>query len=347
MKRTTQDPAKSRGRPAPRKAADGWADMQLRNEIVTVFGGSGFLGRHTVRALAKAGWRIRVAVRRPNEAHFLRPMGSVGQIELVQANIRDAASVARALANADAVVDLVGILCASGKQTFDAIHAKGAETIAEAAKAEGITQAIFVSAIGADVLSPSRYGRTKADGEKAFRNTLPGSVILRPSIVFGPEDDFFNRFASLSRFAPALPLIGGGKTRFQPVYAGDVAAAIATILDAPGAFAGRTFELGGPNTYTFKDLLKLIGRITGRKRLLIPVPYLLAYLKAAFLGLLPNPLLTIDQVHLLKTDNVVDTSGEVGTFADLGITPIAPEAVLESYLWRFRKAGQFYEPAPE
>jgi NADH dehydrogenase len=308
--------------------------------LVTVFGGSGFLGRHTIRALAKAGYRIRVGVRHPNLGNFLLPMGSVGQIQVVKTNIDDPDQVAAAVRGADIVVNLVGILYQSGHQRFEALHAEAAGTIAQAAKSAGAHSLVHVSSIGADKESESAYARTKAEGEARVRAAFPDATILRPSIVFGPEDNFFNRFALLARMLPFLPLIGGGTTKFQPVYVSDVAAAIVKGAQDP-ATRGHIYELGGPGIYSFKELMELILRETGRKNLLLPVPYWIAMAKATFLQLLPKPLLTRDQVKLLKYDNVV-SSGAL-TLADLGIQPDSVEAILPSYLWRFRAEGQFEE----
>jgi NADH dehydrogenase len=313
--------------------------------LVTVFGGSGFLGRYAVRALAKDGWRIRVAMRRPHLAPELRVMGDVGQIELLQANVRYPDSIADALTEADAVVNLVGVLYQSGRQSFEALQARAARDIAAAAARQGIGRMIQVSAIGADANSPSTYARTKAEGEMAVRSAIHGAVVLRPSVVFGEEDQFFNRFAAMAGMSPALPLIGGGKTLMQPIYAGDVGAAITVALSWPEA-AGRTFELGGPAVYSFKTLMEIMLKQIGRRRLLVPVPFPAAHGlgmlgdAAAFLGL-PPPL-TTDQVTLLRVDNVV--AAGAATLADLQITPTALEAVLPSYLWKYRSGGQFAQP---
>src|SRR5258707_3918734 len=306
---------------------------------ITVFGGTGFLGRHTVRALAKQGYRIRVAVRHPNKGCYLPPMGHVGQIALVKCNVRDPDNLAAAVAGAQAVVNLTGILYQRGEQSFEGIHVEGAEAVAKAAKAAGARTLVHVSAIGADKDAPSRYASSKGEGEERVRATFPEAALVRPSLVFGPEDDFFNRFAALARFLPALPLIGGGQTRFQPVFVGDVAAAIARLVREP-AVGGKTYGLGGPSIYTFKELMAIVLRETGRKRLLVPVPFALATLKAMFLQFLPKPLLTPDQVTLLKSDNVV-TDGD--TLATLGIVPTSVEAEVPSYLWRFRPKGQYGE----
>src|SRR5258705_137842 len=307
----------------------------MNSNLVTIFGGSGFVGRHTVRALARAGWRIKVATRHPARGFFLRPLGSVGQIDFVKCDVSDAASVAQAVAGAQAVINLTGILFQKG-QTFEDVQADGAAHIAQAAAAAGVRALVHVSAIGADLESDSAYAVTKAEGEQAVREGFPGAVILRPSIIFGPEDGFFNKFAGMARLLPALPLIGGGHTRFQPIFVGDVAQAILAALSRQN---GRTYELGGPSTYSFKQLLQLILRETGRNRALIPMPFALASLKAAFLQLLPNPLLTMDQVRLLKKDNVV--SPTAAGLAELGITPTSVEAVVPSYLWRYRAKGEY------
>jgi uncharacterized protein YbjT (DUF2867 family) len=309
--------------------------------LVTVFGGSGFLGRHVVRALANRGYRIRVAVRRPELTGYLRPMGRVGQIHAVQANIRHPQSVAAAMRDADAAVNLVGILFERGQQRFEAVQAAGAETVALAAKSAG-APLVHVSAIGADANSAALYARSKAEGEQRVRAAQPGSVIVRPSILFGPEDDFFNRFAALARIAPALPLPGGGHTRFEPVYVGDAAEAIALAVDGD-AKAGTVYELGGPNVYSFRELMEFILATIHRRRLLIPVPFELMRLQAAFAQFLPTPPITPDQVEMLKSDNVVSEEArrEARTLEGLGIIPETIEAIVPTYLWRFRKTGQF------
>ncbi|HQF29831.1 MAG TPA: complex I NDUFA9 subunit family protein [Hyphomicrobiales bacterium] len=311
-------------------------------KLVTVFGGSGFVGRHIVRALARRGHRVRVAVRRPDLANFLQPIGAVGQIHAVQANLRYPDSVARAIEGADAVVNAVGILYESGKQRFGAVQATGAKAIAEAAKAAGVTDLVHISAIGADAGSKSDYAKTKAAGEKAVFNAVPEAIVLRPSIVFGPEDDFFNRFAAMARISPVLPLIGGGHTRFQPVFVGDVAAAAAMAVSGE-ATSGAVYELGGPQVLTFAELMEMMLKIIDRKRLLLPVPLIGAKLTARVLELLPKPLLTCDQVLMLQNDNVVGEAAiaEGRTLAGLGITPETLAAELPSYLYRFRARGQF------
>ena len=328
-------------------SADGTAETTSRanpgpGATITVFGGSGFVGRHTVQALARRGYRLRVAVRQPNNAQFLRPMGVVGQVEPVQANIRDDASVSAAVEGADAVVNLVGILHESGKQKFAAVQAEGADRVARAAAAAGIASFVQMSAIGADPDSPSTYARSKAEGEAAVRAVIAGAVVLRPSIVFGPEDDFFNRFAGMARLSPILPLIGGGATRFQPVYVKDVAEAVVRVLERSDA-AGRTYELGGPEVLTFRELMEIVLHETGRSRLLVPVPFALARVQAAVLQLLPHPLLTLDQLRLLALDNVVSDAAKAEgcTLEGLGIAPTALAAVLPTYLYRFRRTGQF------
>jgi len=312
----------------------------MNTNLVTVFGGSGFLGRHTVRALARAGWRIKVATRHPARGFFLRPLGTVGQIDFVKCDVSDAESVAHAVMGSSAVINLTGILFQKG-QTFADVQAEGADNIAQAAARAGVRALVHVSAIGADLESDSTYAATKAQGEQAVREAFPDAVILRPSIIFGPEDGFFNKFAGMARFSPVLPLVGGGHTRFQPVFVGDVAQAIVTALG--DAAKGRTYELGGPGVYSFKELLQLILREIGRKRALVSLPFGLASFKAAFLQMLPNPILTVDQVTLLKKDNVVAPTA--AGLADLGITPTSVEAVIPSYLWRFRAKGEYADAA--
>jgi len=309
--------------------------------LVTVFGGSGFLGRHIVRALAREGYRVRNAVRRPDLAGHLQPMGRVGQIHSVQANLRYPASVERALEGADVAINLVGILFERGKQRFEAVQAEGAGHVARAAAAAG-ARLVHVSALGADKDSPALYGRTKAAGEAAVLAAAPQATIFRPSIVFGPEDDFFNRFGSMARMSPVLPLVGGGETKFQPVFVGDVAQAIVKAVGGR-AKGGTIYELGGPQVKSFKELMGYVLAVTERRRLLVPLPFGLAKLQAFFLQFMPTPLLTPDQVELLRADNVVSGAAisEGRTLAALGIEPAAMEAIVPGYLWRFRKAGQF------
>jgi uncharacterized protein YbjT (DUF2867 family) len=312
-------------------------------EIVTVFGASGFLGRHIVHALAREGWRIRAVCRRPNQAFHLLPAGVPGQIQLFKGNVRNEASVAQALEGADAAVNAVGVLFGHGTQNFEALHVDAAGFIARQAAAANVRALVHVSAIGADPTAVSRYAQTKGDGEARVREAFPAATILRPSLVFGPEDDVFNKFAWLARYAPALPLIGGGRTRLQPVYVGDVAMATVRAL-ADEALQEKAFELGGPKIYSFKNLLQFVMRETGHQRLLVPVPSVLATIAAFFLQMpsfvLPiPPLLAVDTVRQLKTDNVVGNGA--ATLTDIGIAPSALEDVAPSYLWRFRPKGQF------
>jgi NADH dehydrogenase len=311
--------------------------------LVTVFGGSGFIGRHVVRALLKRRWRVRAAVRRPDLAGHLQPLGMVGWVQPIQANLRNRPSVDRAVRGADAVVNLVAILAESGRQRFEAVHVFGARAVAEATRAAGIARLVHVSAIGADPASPSDYARTKALGERAVFDTIPAATVMRPSIVFGPEDHFFNQFAGLAQFLPALPLIGGGHTRFQPVFVGDVATAIADAVEGKAKTA-TVYELGGPEIKTFRECMELMLREIDRKRLLLPLPWPLAKLAAAVLQFLPGKLLTPDQVRLLRTDNVVSEAArrEKRTLPGLGIEPTSLAAILPSYLCRFRPRGQFH-----
>ena len=310
---------------------------------ITIFGGSGFLGRYVVRALAKKGWRIKVATRRPNRAFFLRPMGQVGQIGFIKCDVADAGQIAHAMAGSQAVVNLTGILFQRG-QTFDAVHVKGPEAIAREAARLGLRAMVHVSAIGADSESDSRYAESKAEGEKRVREAFPAATIMRPSLLFGPEDQFFNRFAEMARFLPALPLIGGGRTLFQPVFVSDAAAAIVTALDDPSAQA-KTYELGGPTVYSFKQLMEIMLGVIDRKRLLVPLPFWIAFLKSIFLQLMPRPLLTPDQVKLLRHDNIVSPTAH--TLRDLGITPTTVEAEVPAYLWRYRAKGEYADLAKE
>jgi uncharacterized protein YbjT (DUF2867 family) len=309
--------------------------------LVTVFGGSGFLGRHVVRALANRGYRIRVAVRRPELCGHLRPMGKVGQIHAVQANLRYPDSVAAAVRDADAVIDLVGILFERGNQRFDAVMVTGAEAVAKSAAAVGASL-VHVSAIGADPKSPSHYARAKGQGEARVLAAQSDAIVMRPSIVFGPEDDFFNRFAALARLSPALPLPGGGTSRMQPVFAGDVGEAIARAVDGD-LRPGTIYELGGPEVRTFKELMQFVLATAQRRRLLVPVPFALLKLQAMFLQFAPKPPITPDQVELLKIDNVVSDAAKRDrrTLEGLGIIPESIEAIVPTYLWRFRKTGQF------
>jgi uncharacterized protein YbjT (DUF2867 family) len=315
----------------------------MPNDLVTVFGASGSVGRHIVRALAAQGFRIRALCRKPNLANFLLPAGQVGQIQLLKGNLNNETDIARALEGASVVVNAAGVLFGHGLQGLESINTDAAGRIARAALTAGIDTLVHISAIGADTEAMSEYARTKGLGERAVREGFPRAVILRPSLVFGPEDHFFNRFAALARFLPALPLIGGGKTKFQPVFVGDVAAAVARAVSDPAA-AGRTYQLGGPKVYSFRELLTFILAETGRRRLLLPVPFWLATIEGFFLQLpsfiLPiTPMLTVDQVRLLKSDNVVQDGAL--TLADLDIAPAAVEAIVPTYLWRFHPKGQF------
>ena len=310
----------------------------MSTPTATVFGGSGFVGRYTVGELARRGYRVRVAVRRPDRALFLIPMGDVGQITPVAANIRDDASVAAAVEGADAAINLVGVLYEAGAQRFHAVHADGAGRIARAAAAAGVDRMVHVSAIGAAPDSPAAYARSKAAGEEAVRNAFPGAAVVRPSVVFGIEDDFLNRFAWIARLAPALPLIGGGNTRFQPVYVGDVAAGIARIVEDHGT-AGGIYELGGPEVYSFRELMETLLRHIGRRRPLLPVPGILAMLPAGLMELSPfPPLLTRDQIRMLACDNVA--AGDAPGLKDLGLAPTPLEAVAPGYLARYRRGGR-------
>lgn len=318
----------------------------MNTSLVTVFGGSGFLGRNVVRALAKAGYRIRVAVRRPSLANYLIPMGHVGQIQLIKCDVQDEDQVARALQGADAAINLTGILYQSGHQSFEGVHVEGARNVARAARAAGARTLVHVSAIGADKEAKSAYASTKGEGEAAVRAEFAEATIVRPSVLFGPEDNFFNKFAWLARMSPVLPLVGGGHTRFQPLFVGDAARAVVACA-ANAETAGRTYEVGGPMVYTFKALMQIMLAEIGRRRLLVPIPFFAASIKAFFLQMSKlvgvAPLLTPDQVTLLRTDNIVH-EGEAA-IGDLGIAPIALEAVIPSYLWRFRAKGQ-YETIP-
>jgi NADH dehydrogenase len=312
--------------------------------IVTIFGGSGFIGRQVAQAMARAGWRVRVAVRRPNEANFVRPYGVVGQVEPIQANIRDEASTRAAIAGAAAVINCTGILAEAGRQTFEALLAEGPARIGRISAEEGVARLVHISAIGANPESDSLYAAAKGRGEAAVRAAFPAAVILRPSIVFGADDSFFNRFGAMARILPFLPLVGP-ETRFQPVYVKDVAEAIVTAATtdvAPGVY-----ELGGPDVATFRELMQRLLRIIQRRRLLIPIPFWLARMQAWAFGLAPrltgglveNKLLTGDQVRLLAHDNVV--SPRARGLADLSVAPTAMDAILETYLYVYRPHGQF------
>ncbi len=331
--------------------------------VVTLFGGSGFIGRHLVRRLAAEAAIVRVAVRRPERANFLKTAGDVGQIVLTQANVRDDASVTAAMEGAEAVVNLVGILAEAGRQKFDAIHAAAAGRIARAARAAGVKCLVQVSALGADPKSPSRYARTKAAGEAAAREAFPEATILRPCVVFGPEDGFLNRFASLARAAPLFPVFyegflpglrfdglfpypvfDWGTNKMQPVFVDDVAQAIVKAIGDPGC-AGKTYELGGPTVYAFKEILELILAEIRCRRLLLPVPFFAAEIIATFLELMPEPPLTRDQLKLFRRDNIV-TSGAL-TLKDLAITPTSMEVIAPTYLARYRGPKARSAPQPE
>jgi NADH dehydrogenase len=308
----------------------------MQRGLVTVLGGSGFLGRYAVERLAARGWRVRVAARHPEAAGFLKPLGEVGQISPVYADLRDPKSVVAAVAGADAVINLVGILFERGRQKFSALHAEGAGVAAAAATKAGVGRFVQISALGADTAAKSDYARSKAQGEAAVVHAFPAATIVRPSVVFGPEDDFFNRFGAMARLSPALPLIGGGHTRFQPVYVCDVAEAIVRMVEDP-ATAGRVYELGGPRVYSFRELLQLVLAVTGRSSWLVTVPRWLAMLQGAVLQWLPKPPLTRDQVRLLDRDSVVGP-GSLG-LADLGIAPTPAEVVIAAYMQSYRRVG--------
>jgi NADH dehydrogenase len=321
------------------------ASELLHGGLAVVFGGSGFVGRYAVRALARQGWRVRAAVRRPDLAGHLQPMGAVGQIHAVQANLRYPESVRAAVRGADVVVNAVGVLTSGGKQTFDAVHVAGAKAIAEAARAAGSKRLIHVSAIGADAKSAARYARSKAAGEAAVLAAFPDAVILRPSIVFGPEDEFFNRFGAMARMSPLMPLIGGGRTRFQPVFVGDLGEAIANVAAGKGTL-GAVYEIGGPEVVSFRELLDMTQEWSGRSRGYLRLPFWLAKLQALLTWPLPNALrpVTVDQVRMLQRDNVVSEAAkaEGRTLAGLGVAPATPVGVIvPTYLERFKPKGQF------
>lgn len=314
----------------------------MSNPIVTIFGGTGFIGRHLVQSLARSGWVVRVATRHPEKAQFLKTAGAVGQITPMRCTPWDAASVAGLVAGSDAVVNLIGIMHESGAHTFERAHVTSPGLIARVATQAGVKCLVHISAIGADVGSASAYARSKAAGEAAVRAGFPDAAILRPSVVFGPEDGFFNRFAQMALWSPFLPLIGGGETKFQPVYVGDVVRAITTTLENPITH-GHTYELGGPAVYSFRNLLEMMMQETGRTRMLCDIPFDAARMLASVMEMLPNPMLTRDQVILLKRDNVVGFRAE--TLAALGIQPTAVEAVIPTYLAAYRMGGRFADLA--
>ncbi|KLN62678.1 3-beta hydroxysteroid dehydrogenase [Kiloniella spongiae] len=300
------------------------------SKVVTVFGGSGFLGRYVVSKLARAGWHVRLAVRDSAQSSFLTCCGDVGCVTSVYTNVGDRASLEQAIRGSSAVVNLIGILFEGGKQRFDYLHNKLPGMIAEIAEMNGVPAFVQVSAIGADVSSASAYGRSKGEGEVAVLGAFPMASILRPSIVFGPEDDFFNRFARMMSLSPFLPLVGGGVARFQPVYVGDVAEVIVKCVEQADEYGGRVYELGGPRVLSFRDCLDLLQRYTGRSRRYLALPFSVAYLQAIFMELLPQPPLTRDQLKMLKNDNVVAESA--AGFGVFGISPVDAEVILPTYL---------------
>lgn len=332
----------------------------MPRHVVTVFGGSGFIGRHLIQRLVRQGAQVRVPTRDTEAANYLKPMGEIGQIAPVPVEFSDPASLARAVAGSDQVVNLIGILSKWGRSTFQSIHVEAAAAIAKAAKEAGAKQMVHVSALGASKESEAEYARSKAAGEEAVQENFPGAVVLRPSAIFGPNDHFFNMFASLARATPVMPVFGcplipkitlfgdsdlpfdldfygDGGTKLQPVYVGEVADAILGVLADDGS-AGKTFELGGPKVYSFKAMMEMVLRESGRPRILVPYPFAMAKFAAWFLEFLPKPMLTRDQVTLLKTDNVV--SGDLPGFDELGIKPATAESVLPRYLRRFRPTAQ-------
>jgi uncharacterized protein YbjT (DUF2867 family) len=329
---------------SPQKESD------MTGQLVTIFGGSGFVGRHLVQRLAREGWRIRVAVRRPNEVPEIKTGGDVGQIQIFQANVRHEGSVLEAVEGADVVINLVGLLVQGGKQKFKAVHVDGADTVARAARAAGAKQLIHMSALSADLNAESLYARTKADGELAARAAFPTATIFRPSVIFGPDDGFFNRLASLVRMTQIVPLIGFGKTRFQPIYIGDLVDAFVAVIGDPDKH-GKIYELGGPDVMNLSEVLRTLASEMGRPRIFVPWPFWATRINAFFLQM-PHtflripPLLTVDQVRLLQSDAVVSGSEGLGTLADLGVENLTPtSAVVSGYMTRFRKHGQ-YNPRP-
>jgi len=332
---------RKKAQPHPRRSM---AVISEKPRLVTVFGGSGFVGRYVVQALARRGYRVRVACRNPHTAIHVNTLGNMGQVHAIQANVRYRWSVDRAVEGVDHVINLVGILHETGKQRFEAVQSLGARAVAEAARAAGagLTQA---SAIGADPDSPGAYGRTKAEGEQAALETVKNAVVIRPSIIFGPEDKFFNRFANMARFSPVLPLLGGGHTKFQPVYVGDVAEAYARSVDGQ-LKGGAIYELGGPQVLTFRQCMEEMLEVIDRKRSFVSIPWPIARLQGRIFGLLPKPLLTLDQVRMLEVDNVVSEEAKRRglTLEGLGIPRHSLAAILPTYLWTYRPSGQFTMP---
>ncbi len=318
--------------------------VQANMQLITIIGGSGFVGRHLVQNLATQGYRIRIGVRRPDLTGHLQPLGGVGQIMPVQANVRYPDSLVSACQGADIVINLTGILASSGAQSFEAVHEAGAGAVAKAAKEVGAQKMIHMSAIGADRDSSSAYGRSKAIGEENVKSAFKRATIIRPSIVFGPEDGFFNKFADMARFSPVLPLIGGGETKFQPVFVGDVARAFSEVVNS-SRFDGKILELGGPEIFSFRQLLEFILQVTERKRILLPIPWFAARAMGSVFGRLPYSLITRDQVAMLETDNVVSQQAQKQgrTLEGMGIKPETIAAHVPSYLFRYKKFGQFTE----
>jgi uncharacterized protein YbjT (DUF2867 family) len=315
------------------------------DKLITIIGGSGFIGRHLVRALTRKGYRVRVAVRRPELAVHIKPLGRPGQISLAQANVRYPATLVPVCEGAEVVVNLVGVLYSAGAQTFDAVHVFGAEASAKAARIAKARVFIQMSALGANSHSASDYARSKALGEARARAAFPDAIVVRPSIVFGPEDDFFNRFAAMARFSPVIPLVGA-RTKFQPVYVGDVAEALSRLAEMTNP-ENRPYEFGGPEVFSLRQLVGYTLATTERRRLLLPLPWGVARTLGTVLGMLPKPMLTADQVELLKSDNIVSAESEAAraTLQGLGITPEGIEAIVPAYLYRYRKAGQFTQPS--
>ena len=311
-------------------------------KLVTIIGGSGFVGRYVVRLLAKKGWRVKIVCRHPEQAGFLQPLGNVGQVQAVRANICDARALRAQIKGSDAIVNLAGILAQSGKQSFDEVHCEGARRVAEAAKTFEIDNLVHVSALGADLRSNAQYARSKAVAEIKVLEACPTAVILRPSVIFGEEDEFFNRFAAMARLSPFLPAIGFGRTEFAPVYVADVARAIVAALEG-NAIAGTVYELGGPAIYSLKELLHMTQRYSGRKPRTLPIPFAIAKLQGFFLQYLPGKILTVDQVRMLQANSIVsiEAKEEQRTFEGLGISPTPIDAVVPVYLEKYKPKGMF------